>query len=208
LGHLACARWVVGDAELALAEANATIDLAVRLQIPILQALGHVVRARLRYLRRDPLPVVEQEIGLAVRAAELDLGLHTEASAFALWAQAQRAPLSLSAIAPLLDGLHQRLKEVCTGSTLVAQVLIDVLRSSGHAAEARHLTDQIISFALAHNESVYLPELLRVRGEQRAMTDPAAAMRDYREAIELAHTTGARSLEQRAVESLAALGTR
>jgi DNA-binding winged helix-turn-helix (wHTH) protein len=205
LGHLACVRWVVGDPERALEDAFATIELATRINVPILLALGHVVRGRLRYLRRDPLSIVEEESQSAVRAASLDLGLFTEANAFALWAQAQRAPLPLTAIEPLLDGFHRRLNEVSTCSTLVAQALIDVLRVSGHAAEARRLTDEIIAFAIAHNESVYLPELLRIRGEQLQGTDPDAAARDYHEAIALARATGARSLEQRATDSLAAL---
>lgn len=205
LGHLACVRWVVGDAERALEEAFATIELAERLQIPVLQALGHVVRGRLRYLRRDPLAIVEAEAPYAVRAASVDLGLSTEASAFALWAEARRAPLPLAAIEPLLGSFHERLTKVSTCSTLVAQVLIDVLRISGHVAQARQLTDEIITFALAHNESVYLPELLRIRGEQLEQTDPARATRDYREAMELARSTGARSLERRATDSLDAL---
>jgi DNA-binding winged helix-turn-helix (wHTH) protein/tetratricopeptide (TPR) repeat protein len=205
LGHLACARWVVGDPQRALEEALAALELANQLEIPILQALGHVVRARLRYLRRDPLPIVEREAEPAVAAAALDFGLHTEASAFALWAKARRGALPLSAIAPMLDTLHQRLKEVSTCSTLVALTLIDVLRHSGHAAEARQLTDEIIAFARAHDENVYLPELLRVRGEQLEATDAPSALRDYRDAVELARSTGASSLEQRAAESLAAL---
>jgi hypothetical protein len=210
LGHLACARWVVGEPERAIGEALATIELADQIQIPILQALGHVVLGRLRYLRRDPLPVVEEEALHAVRAASLDLGLFTEASAFALWAEAQRGPLALAAIEPLLDSLQRRLTEVSTCSTLVAQVLIDVLRISGHAARARELTDEIIAFAISHHERVYLPELIRVRGEQREAASPESAARDYREAIELARSTGARSLEPRAAQSLAALeaGTR
>ncbi len=205
LGHLACVRWVVGEPDRAIDEAQATIELADRIELPILQALGHVVLGRLRYLRRDPLPVVEEEALDAVRAASLDLGLFTEASAFALWARAQRGPLALATIEPLLDSLQRRLTEVSTCSTLVAQVLIDVLRTSGHMARARQLTDEIIAFSLSHNERVYLPELLRMRGEQRADTDPAAAARDYREAIELARSTGARSSEWRAQASLAAL---
>ena len=205
LGHLACVRWVVGDAERALEEATTTIDLASRTKVPILMTLGFVVRGRIRYLRRDPLPIMEEEAPETVRAASIDVALLNEASIYVLWAEAQRAPVALAAIEPLLDGWRQRLTAVSTGSTVVALVLIDVLRISGHLAEARHLTDEIIAFAIAHDESVYLPELLRVRGEQRAVSDPAAAARDYREAIELARATGARSLEQRATDSLAAL---
>lgn len=205
LGHLACARWVTGDAEGAMADALSTIALAEQIQIPIFQALGHVVRGRLRYLRRDPLPIVEEESLLAVRAASLDIGLFTEASAFALWAEARRGPLALAAIEPMLESLQRRLREVSTNSTLVALVLIDVLRGSGHAATARQLTDDIIDFATRHGEKVYLPELIRVRGEQREDTDPAAAAGDYRAAIELARATGARSLELRAAGSLAAV---
>jgi hypothetical protein len=197
LGHLACLRWVVGDPDRAIDEATATIALAERIESPILQALGHVVRARLRYLRRDPLSVIEDEAPLALRAASLDLGLHTEASAVALWAQARRGPLSLAAIEPMLERLQQRLNEVSTCSTLVAMVLIDVLRLSDHLVPAGQLADQIIALRDRPSERVYLPELLRMRGELRARTDAAAAARYYNEALELARSTGARSLEQR-----------
>jgi DNA-binding winged helix-turn-helix (wHTH) protein/tetratricopeptide (TPR) repeat protein len=208
LAHLACARWVAGDADRALEEALAAIDLAGRTKVPVLLALAHVVRARIRYLRRDPLEDVEAEAQQAVRVAAVDLGLHTEASAFELWAEARRASLALAAIRPLLDAWHQRLSEVSTCSTLVALVLVDVLRASGHAAEARRLTDESIAFAVAHDENVYLPELLRVRGEQREDTDPEAAVGDYREAVALARRTGARSLERRALENLSGRGGR
>ncbi|MFZ5891028.1 MAG: ATP-binding protein [Myxococcota bacterium] len=208
LGHLACVRWVVGEPERALEEALAALALAENLKVPVLLALAHVVRARLRYLRRDPLPVVEEEALHAVRAAASDHGLLTEANAFALLAEAQRAPLALPAIEPLLNALRQRLTEVATCSTLVALVAIDVLRISGHAEQARVLSDEIIAFAMAHQENVYLPELLRVRAEQRENADPEAAERGYREATELARRLGARSLEERAMDSLAALTAR
>lgn len=205
LGHLACARCVAGDSERALEEAFATIALANKLEVPILQALGHVVLGRVRYMRRDSLPIVEEEALHAVRAASLDFGLLAEANAFALWAQAQRAPLALAAIEPLLEGLRDRLSAVSTCSTLVGQVLIEVLMLSGHREHARKLTDEMIAFARQRNERVYLPELLRMRGEQVQVSDRAAATRDYKEAIELACATGARGFEQRARERLAAL---
>ena len=205
LGHLACARCVAGEPERALEEAFATLALAEKVNVPVLGALAHVVRARLRYLRRDPSPVVEAEALHAVRAAAADHGLLTEANAFALLAEAQRAPLPLAAIEPLLEALRLRLSEVATCSTLVGLVLIDVLRLSNHLDAALRLSDQMIAFALAHDENVYLPELLRVRGEQRAKTDPAAAARDYREALELAQRIGARCFELRATQSTATL---
>jgi hypothetical protein len=108
----------------------------------------------------------------------------------------------------MLDRLQQRLSEVCTGSTLVARVLIDVLKTSGHAARARELTDEIIAFARAHHELVYLPELLRIRGEQLERTEPAQAARDYQDAVELARSMGARSLERRALDCLEAFAGR
>jgi DNA-binding winged helix-turn-helix (wHTH) protein/tetratricopeptide (TPR) repeat protein len=205
LAHLACARWVSGEPERALDEALAAIALSEQVKVPVLGALAHVVRARLRYLRRDPLPVVEEESLHAVRAAAADLGLLTEANAFALLAEAQRAPLALTAIEPLLNALRQRLSEVATCSTLIALVLIDVLRISGHDEQASRLSDEMIAFARGHDENVYLPELLRVRGEQRQSVDADAAAHDYREAIELARRMGARSFELRAGESLAAM---
>jgi hypothetical protein len=105
----------------------------------------------------------------------------------------------------MLDSLRKRLNAVSTCSTLVALMLIDVLRLSGHVAQARELADEIIAFATARSERVYLPELLRMRGELLETTDSDAARRDYREAVELAASTGARALEQRASESLAGL---
>lgn len=56
-----------------------------------------------------------------------------------------------------------------------------------------------------HNESVYQPELLRIRGQQREATDAAGAAADHHRAIELARAHGARSFEQRAQRSLRAL---
>jgi DNA-binding winged helix-turn-helix (wHTH) protein/tetratricopeptide (TPR) repeat protein len=205
LGHLACVHWVVGEPDRALEEAFATLVLANELEIPILQALGHVVLGRIRYLRRDPLPDVEEAALHAVHAASLDVGLLAEANAFALWAAAQRAPVAWTAVEPMLDSLRKRLTAVSTCSTLVALVLIDVLKMSGHVEQARALSDEIIAFAMARSESVYLPELLRMRGELLESTDPAAAREDYRKAIELARSAGARSLEQRATASLDAL---
>jgi ATP/maltotriose-dependent transcriptional regulator MalT len=159
LGHLACVHWALGESDRALEEAFETIRLAEQADSQILIALGHVVRARLRYLRRDPLPLVEQAAQSAMHAAALDLGLYTEASAIALWTQAQHQPLELSAIEPLLSSLRQRLQEVSTCSTLVGLALIETLEASGHKTEARQLTEQMIEFAHAHNESVYLPQL-------------------------------------------------
>jgi hypothetical protein len=177
LGHLACVRCVIGEPERALDEARRTLTLADRVNVPILQALGHVVLGRVRYLRRDPPHILEEDALHAVRAASLDLGLLTEASAFAPWAEAERGPLALAAIAP----------------------------SSGHLDEARALTEEIITFATGRGERVYLPELLSMRSALCEESDPVAAEHGYREAIALAEATGAFGLSRRASEGLAAL---
>lgn len=206
LAHLACVRWVIGEPDRALDEASAAIELADQTQVPVLRALARVVRARLRFLRGDPLSVIEAEADEAVQAAAVDLGLHTEARALALWARARRAPLDAATIQPMLDELEERLKQVSTGSTLLGLILIDVLSRSGQHAEA--LTERIIAFATAHDEVAHLPELLRIRGEQRAKTDPDDAKQSYEQAIALARSSGARELEKRARESLGALEKR
>jgi tetratricopeptide (TPR) repeat protein len=165
LAHLACARWAIGDADRALQEALATIELAERTKVPVVVALGYVVRARLRFLRRDALDIIDQEMSHALMASSVDMGLHTEVRAFAVWAKAQRQKLLLAEVQPLLDDFQRRLTEVCTNSTLVALPLIDALRSSDYIAEARQLTEEVITFALSHNERVYMNELLRRRHE-------------------------------------------
>ena len=100
------------------------------------------------------------------------------------------------------------MKAVSTSSTLVALLLIDVLQVSGHLQHARQLSDEIIDFARARSERVYLPELLRQRGGLLARKDRPAAIQSYREAIELARATGALGLERRAAESLALATTK
>jgi hypothetical protein len=52
------------------------------------------------------------------------------------------------------------------------------------------------------------PFAIRMRGELQEPSDPAAAGRDYREALALARSTGAVGLERRAAASLAALEAR
>ena len=177
-GYLAGVHWLVGDPERALEEASAAVVIAAGIDNPTALGLAKMVRLRLRYLRRDPLPILEQEAHETVRAATANIWLLDEARTVVLWAEAQRAPLALAVIEPMLDSLRRRYKRFSTGSTLVAQVLIDVLRISGHVAEARVLTDEIIAFAIDRNESAYLPELLRIRGEQREAGDREGAARD------------------------------
>ena len=202
LGHLACLRWVIGEPEQALREASETIDVAAAVGSPILSALGHTVRARLRFFRRDPATVIEGELPAALQATAIDQGLSLEVKAFGLWLEASRGALEMRVIEPLLGELQRRLTEVATCSTLIGLTLIEVLRTSGHAAPARALTEEMIGFARSHNEIVYLPELLRVRGEQRESTDVAAALQDYRDAVALARASGARSLELRAARDV------
>lgn len=203
LGHLACARWVVGEAERAIQDAAATIGLAEGSNVAVLRALGHVVRARLRYLRRDPLAVIEAELPALLQSAAVDLGLMTEAKAFAMWAKVQRGPVALAELQPLLDDLRERMNAVSTCSTLVGLVLVDALRHCGHEAAARDLTDEVIAFARSRHERVYLPELLRQRSELRQPSDPEGATSDLHEALNLAKAMGALSLERRAALSLA-----
>lgn len=55
------------------------------------------------------------------------------------------------------------------------------------------------------DERIYLPELLRLRGELRAASEaePAVVESDLREAVTLAHEMGAKLQELRATTSLA-----
>ena len=112
----------------------------------------------------------------------------------------QRRRSSLERLRAAFEGARSGQRQV-----YFVTVLIDALRASGHEARARALTGTIIAFARSRGELVFLPELLRLRGEQSESTGPAAALADYREAVSLARASGARSLEARAAESLAAL---
>ncbi len=204
-GYLAGVYWLLGDPERALAAASAAISIAVNIDNPTALGLALVTRLRLHYLCRDPSALVDAAVQETLPAATGNRWLLDEARTLALWAEARHAPLALGVIQPLIDSLRRRLVRFSSGATLVGQALIEALQLSGHSAEARVVTDEVIAFAIERNESAYLPELLRLRGEQVEATDSAAAARDYREAIELARVSGARSLELRATENLARL---
>lgn len=151
LGHLANARCVAGDP--ALDAIDATFALAAQTNVPVILAMAHVVRCRIRYLRDE---LREDELRAAVAAAACDLGLFTEANAFLLAFRAKQAPLALAEIEPVRETLRQRLAGPATGSTLVGLALIDALRRSNHAEAARALADELVAFANARDERAYL----------------------------------------------------
>ncbi len=74
---------------------------------------------------------------------------------------------------------------------------------AGRASEGLATIERAL--AAAPEERIYLPELLRLRGELRAAceSEPAAVESDLREAVALAREMGARLQELRATTSLA-----
>jgi predicted ATPase len=74
---------------------------------------------------------------------------------------------------------------------------------AGHVTEGLATIERAL--AAAPEERIYLPELLRLRGELRAAceAEPAAVESDLREAVALAREMGAKLQELRAATSLA-----
>ena len=200
LGHLACVRWVSAS-PIARSKRHPRRSSSQTRPGPGLRALGHVVRARIAF------SAPRSAAGRRSRSERrCERPSSTSASSprprLCVVGAAQRGPLELAAIeadarrppratARGLDRLDARRASTDRGA---AQ-----LRSPRAGAPADRRDHRLRN---ARNERAYLPELLRIRGEQLEATDPAAARRDYREAIALARSTGARGLEQRAAASL------
>lgn len=160
--YYATAMWAAGDAERALQLALTAVEVTTRIEHTLL-GLALLARMRVRYLRRDPLAILEPEVSQLVRHIPEDIWLADEVRTFALWVESQRAAPERAAVMAMLEAFQRRLDGASISATLVAQPLIEVLLRSGERAEARRLAERMVEFARVQDERVYLPGLLRLQ---------------------------------------------
>jgi class 3 adenylate cyclase len=112
--------------------------------------------------------------------------------------EAESALLELRAAIDAYDALGSVSNRGC-----VLGLLAEAELRAGRAAEGLATIEKAL--AASPEERIFLPELLRLRGELRAAcgADPAAVEPDLREAVALAHEMDARLQEIRAATSLA-----
>jgi len=163
------------------------------------------MRARIHFLRRDPVDEIEQAALTVVRRATAAPWALEESKLLALWAETHRAPLTAAAAAAVVEAYRTRLESASLGAPFSAAPLADMLHRSSHRAEALDVLDRAIAYAVEHEELLCVPDLFRARGDLLAATDPAAAIAAYREAHARAAATQMTLFMMRAATRLAKL---
>lgn len=153
---------------------------------PIALGICESMLVRVHLLREDPVDVVEAANGIMVRRATAGGWLLDEARVIARWAESHRTPLEPDEVRRLVDSYAARLASVSLGASIVAVPLTTMLHRCGYVAEARVVVDSAIERAQRSHELLYVPELLRVRGDIIAASDADGARASYREAVSLA----------------------
>jgi class 3 adenylate cyclase/tetratricopeptide (TPR) repeat protein len=201
--------WLLGYPERALHFVDDALAPARRLMNPSIAAFALSTSSYVYELRRDykrTLEVSDEGIRLAA-AAKLPL-LNALGTIYNAWAQAQRGG----------EGAADRIREALAqfdamnfylGRSGFLGLLCEAQVLTGALGDAFGTIDQALQ--TSPDEVIFRPNLLRMRGHLRLQSDSESAAhrkqaeRDFREAVELAHRIGAKSLELRASTSLARL---
>jgi class 3 adenylate cyclase/predicted ATPase len=208
--HGALALWALGHPQQALAQSDQAIALARQLGHPASLAFAHLFGAFLRQRLGDPAAaeglaqatmVICREHALLPHignAAELIRGwaLMAEGRVDDGSTEMRRALAALQAV-----GAHKRLPYYLA-------LLASALGQLGHLDEGLRLLSDARERARTTGEHWWDAEILRSRGDllrQDGLADPSQVEECYREAIAIAKAQAAKSLELRAVTSLARL---
>jgi predicted ATPase/class 3 adenylate cyclase len=197
LGHKAWTLWLLGYPEQALQAARAAVSLAQELSHPFSLAQATWHNAWLHGVRGERAD--------AIAHAQAAIAL-SEEQGFSLFARSAR--FTESALAPdraTTDGVQKirrsfvqgALQSVCLGA--LAQACLEgfhFYEAGAALAEAFAIVDK--------GERIWEAELFRLRGELKS-ADPAGAEADFHRALKVARSQNARSLELRAMMSLARL---
>ena len=88
-------------------------------------------------------------------------------------------------------------------STLHSLSLLEALRISKQIDKANEVLDEMLAYVASNGERFVHAELVRIRGDLLAASDPAAATAYYRDAVRIARELDLPGLEQRAAAKLA-----
>jgi hypothetical protein len=142
-----------------------------------------------------------------VRRATAGGWLLDEARVMARWLELRRRPLEPTEVHDRVAAYTARLATLSLGATFVGSMLGAMLHEAGHLVEARDVVERSIEYATRRHELLYLPDLLRLRGDLLAGTDREAARESYREAHARATELEMPLFARRAATRLQGLGT-
>jgi tetratricopeptide (TPR) repeat protein len=179
------------------------LALAERLDRPLCTAQAITSVAAGEVLLHEPEPVLARAEQMFALGTELQSPLHVALSkVFGGWARAVLDNPS-QGIAQLRDGMAQFV--ACSNRTALASymgLLAEAQWLAGAPADGLATIEEAL--LAVPDERVYIPELLRLRGDLLAAAgaEPARAESSYQEAIELARQLGVALVERLAVRGL------
>jgi class 3 adenylate cyclase/predicted ATPase len=196
--------WLRGYADQAIARGQEAIALAERLSHPLTRVLAQHTLGYVHLLRREPDAARRCLDKSIAQSKEFGFQLSVSECRFLVgWALAQQGQ-SADGIAEMREALAAI---TATGAGVALQYYLCILAQSGEKREANEGLDLLErALAIAEAGAKYqLPELLRTKGELLLRLNPRdnAAEHWFRLAVATARDQGTRSLELRAVLSLA-----
>ena len=198
--------WCRGYPDRALERATEAVRLGVELDLPFNQALAATYLAMLQQLRADKATAEAHAEEANALTVEYRAPYYRSWAAILLsYASAVRAPGRGS-----LTALRQAIEQFkSSGARLRLPYYLALLASStgraGHISEALGVVDEAMDTAQLTGERWWDAELYRLRGRLLQTLNPKdeAAERALLQAVEVARAQDAKSLELRAVMSLA-----
>ncbi len=206
-GHLVALTWLIGEPDAAMAIAAKLLARVEALRDPLALASALTIKGILHMWRREH-ELTRETARRALRAAREVGSPIWEGRAMLLhhWAATVLEPENAKGhseeLSSMLSGL---LGAIPYGRTAFAPCVIHVYAAAGHPDRALRELDDALAFVETSDERAWSAELLRLRGELLAESDPADAQRAISRALEIAGAQGARSLELRAALTLAKL---
>jgi predicted ATPase len=210
--HAAWALWFLGQPDQALDRMRKALALAHELSEPHGLAHAFFFSAILHQLRRERRIAQEHAEAALIIAGEHKLMLyHANALVARAWARIEPGRQEeIEQIRQVLAAHEATATELLRPHFLA--LLVEALEKAGQTQEALRVAEEGIAVADRSRERYYQAELYRLKGEllmQSATRDRASGGRIaescFKQAIQLAHSQKAKSLELRAAMSLARL---
>jgi DNA-binding SARP family transcriptional activator len=192
--------WLQGYPERACERAQTAIERAGRIGHPMSTAVAYAYASLLHQFRRDRPSLLTHATKTTEICTEYGIIYYREWGPILLgWARSETEPVE--GACAIRDGLRvlQRL-EAYPRRGYYLGLLAQAVWRAGRADEARGTLDASLAYCAQYGEQWWAAELNRICGEMHETPEPW-----FRQAIGIAQSQGAKSLELRAAVSLARL---